>query len=123
LEHEKPTTPGYDCVSWDGRKVHVWEAKNYSVTEKGKAGRAYDLGALDSEKRVRNVKQFLDPEKLPLDDSKRSAIAQAIQQNRVQWHIRVGPDTDLPFVSLDKLGWESVEARQYSYKDMLQNLR
>lgn len=109
----KSTTPGYDCVSWDGRNLHIWEAKNYSET----TGNVSGLSAMDSEKRLSNVKQFLKD--LAIDDPERPKIAAAIQQNQVHWHIRLGPDTDISFEPLDKLGWESVDVKAYSYEEMM----
>jgi len=122
LKHEgkKATAPGYDCVSWDGHTLHLWEAKNYSAKE-GKKGIVRELGALDVAKRLANAKQFLKD--LSVDDPERPAIAQAIEQDRVQWHIRLGPDTDISFKPLDELVWGSVDVHWYSYKEMMQVYR
>jgi hypothetical protein len=118
LEHGGvATTRGYDCVSWDGRTLHIWEAKNYSATEAGSTSVVRELSALDPEKRLANVAQFLRD--LSVDDPDRPAILKAIQEDQVQWHIRLGPDTDLSLTPLESLGWGNVEARQYSYEELL----
>jgi hypothetical protein len=118
LEHDgAATTPGYDCVSWDGRTLHIWEAKNYSATDAEAPRVVRELNALDAEKRPVNVAQALRD--LPADDPDRPAIVAAIQENHVQWHIRLGPDTDISFGPLDDLGWEDVDARQYSHTEFL----
>lgn len=113
LMHEQPTTPGYDGVSWDGQTVHVWEVKNYSHSTQD----VENLGALEDRRLVPNVAQFL--KNLP-DDPDHSAIAAAIQANEVQVHIRLGPDTDISFRSLDQLAWPNLDVKQYSYEQMLE---
>jgi hypothetical protein len=115
VEHaDKSTIRGYDCVSWDGRTqtLHIWEVKNYSFDEaKDKAGVVQTLSALDADKILGE---------LPADDPDRTAIVEAVQQNRVQCHIRLGPDTDVSFTPLDRLvGWGNVDAKQYNYAEML----
>jgi hypothetical protein len=117
LAHRDVTTPGYDCVSWDGQNLHIWEAKNYSAKSSDLAGIVRDLGALDVRKRLTSVAQFLLS--LTEDDSERVAIGKAIQVDQVQWHIRLGPDTDIAFAPLEELDWGSVEVQRYDYEYML----
>ncbi|MCX7840843.1 MAG: hypothetical protein N2559_15520 [Anaerolineae bacterium] len=107
--HDKTTTPGYDCVSWDGKSLHIWEAKNWS-------GTVTDLSAITPERMRANVEQLLDH---IANHPERASIVDAIQNDRVQWHIRVGPDADVSFKPLESLGWDNVEVRQYSYDEML----
>lgn len=105
---------GYDCVSWDERTqtLHIWEAKNYSAGNK-----VDDFGALDMEKRLASVRQFMKD--LPTDDPDRPQISEAIQRNQVHWHIRFGPDTDAPIAPVEQLKLDNVDFRQYSYARML----
>jgi len=120
LEHRgAATTPGYDCVSWDGETLHVWEAKNYSAKETGQASLVSQFGAFDAEKRRANVAQFLSD--LPSDDADRAAIVQAIQQNRVQWHVRLGPDTTSQPEALLDVEWDIVDLSWYDYDEMMQS--
>jgi len=120
-EHaDKSNTPGYDCVSWDARThtLHIWEAKNRSATnESDDSTTEYKLGALDIEKRLASAKRFMKD--LPVDDPDRQEIVEAVEQNHVQCHIRLGPDTDISFAPLDKLEWDSVDVKQYNYAEML----
>lgn len=112
LMHEKPTTPGYDGVSWDGHTVHIWEVKNYSHTTQ----EVGDLSALENRRLAPNVAQFLQD---LVNDSDHPAIIQAVQNNAVQVHIRLGPDTDISFIPLNSLDWPSVDVKQYNYEQML----
>jgi hypothetical protein len=111
------TIKGYDCVSWDERTqtLHIWEAKNCSAGNK-----VDNFGALDMEKRLASVKQFMRD--LPTDDPDRPQISEAIQRNQVQWHIRFGPDTDAPIAPVEQLKLDNVDFRQYSYTRMLRLL-
>lgn len=36
----------------------------------------------------------------------------------MQWHIRLGPDTDISFEPLDNLGWDYVDVRRYTYDEL-----
>jgi len=117
-EHtETPTTPGYDCVSWDGRTLHIWEAKNYSWNEQvDSPGIAQSASAWEAERSLPNVENFLS--ELPLDDPERRTIARAVDENRVEWHLRLGPDTDSAFVPRPP-GHGDYDVRRYSYGYML----
>jgi hypothetical protein len=119
LEHANQSTlSGYDCVSWDSRNkvLHVWEAKNYSADQE-RFGLVNDFSALDFEKRKERVEKFL--KWLPIDDPERIPIVNAIQDNHVQCHIRLGPDTDVKITPLEKLEWDSLDVKQYNYAEML----
>ena len=113
LMHENPTTPGYDGVSWDGHTVHIWEVKNYSHTTQ----EVGDLSALENRRLAPNVAQFLQG---LVNDNEHTAIIQAVQNNAVQVHIRLGPDTDISFVPLNRLDWSNVDVKQYTYEQMLE---
>ncbi len=119
-EHsESATTPGYDCVSWDSRfeTLHVWEAKNYSWDDQAeKYGTVLSCGAWEAERVLPNVEKFLN--ELPPDDPERGAIMQALDKNRAEWHLRLGPDTDFAFVPHPP-GAGMHDIRRYGYGYML----
>jgi hypothetical protein len=120
LEHNNAvTTPGYDCVSWDGRRVHVWEAKNLSASENGQARDVSNLNAVAPERRWTNLKHFLRHIR---DDLEHDSIREAVRQHRWELHIRYGPDTNVPGRLMDQLQgpWEGkVDERQYTYAEVL----
>ncbi|MDM8528302.1 hypothetical protein QUF58_08810 [Anaerolineales bacterium HSG24] len=120
---EKSTITGYDCVSWDeeNQTLHIWEMKNWSAkTKKGiptdNPSSVYGEGAFEERKYHKNIKKALGQ-----NYSDNSAIMNALNNNQVEWHFRVGPDTKVSQKlkdSLQKSG-RNVDFRQYSYQDMV----
>lgn len=119
-EHaDTPTAKGYDCVSWDGQTIHVWESKNYSAHESDHARDVSDLNAVSRERRWENLKQVLQDIH---GDAEEKQIREAIRQHRWELHIRCGPDTNIPRSLVSKLQepWEGkVDERQYTYAEMV----
>ena len=105
--------PGIAVPCTSGRSKTTRPTKAARQTSYGSSG------ALDEDGRATRVTHFLRG--LPSDDPDRSSITAAIQQDLVQWHVRLGPDTDVSFEPIDQLSWGSVEVRQYAYAEMLRS--
>jgi len=90
LDHwDEPNRSGFDAVSFDPKTgmLHVWEAKNWDGTVSEQ-----DLTAWSPARLEPNQQQILNavPESLARDQ-----VAQALQEGRLEYHLRLGPETDM----------------------------
>lgn len=122
LSHpDKPTAGGFDCVSFDEQadRLHIWEAKNFSggtVTED-------HLKAWRTERGRDNWGDILDALRgSPLEPR----VKQAVNEDRVSFHLRVGPETRISSPLREQLDqtsfpWCDFDWRQYSVEEMEAN--
>jgi len=94
---DKPTERGFDCVSFDPVKgeLHIWEAKNWE----SRAVDTQDLTAWQDQKNGMPREGFRDNwddvvKSFP-EGSARDAVKQAINEGKVTYHLRLGPDTKI----------------------------
>jgi hypothetical protein len=130
VEHiDLPNEHGFDCVSLDPKtkELHVWEAKNYGretgpVTEKDvTAWKDIGKDGLARKGYQRSWQEAMD--KIP-DGPDKELVKTAINEGRVTFHLRLGPDTRVNGRYQHELNSSNVPGSQYdcaryTYRDML----
>ena len=115
-----PTKAGFDCASYDNnsRTLHIWEVKNWSdsntIGEK-------DLGAwhdseIDGMPRVAYRESWEAVIANASDGSLSDLAKQAINEGRVVFHLRLGPETKVSGGLTTKLESVKVPGASYDWK-------
>jgi len=118
---DTPTRSGFDCVSFDERRdhLHIWEAKNFeggTVTEDTMKAWRTRRTRPNWEEVLQSVRGTdLEPR-----------IKQAVNEGRVTFHVRIGPDTKISHDYLTELQTASFpggryDFRQYTAEEMLRH--
>jgi len=136
---DNPNFKGFDCVSYNTqeRELHIWEAKNLGLTTQGVYERNLTAWKNDSERINEKGKKGERGEKdskyegywkdliqAASNDEDRQNIEQAVNEGRVFFHVRIGPDTRISPTLRDELDNTTVPGAKfdwdsYSYGDML----
>jgi hypothetical protein len=129
-EHfDTPTGRGFDCISYDltNKQVHIWEVKNWG--QDTHAVDSKDVTAWQDQNKYGNPRDgYKDNWKDVLgsvpEGPAQDAIRQAVNEGRVVFHLRLGPDTRLTPQLQQELEKANVPGasydwRRYSYDEML----
>ncbi len=118
VEHVNiPTEAGFDCVSRDPKtnELHIWEVKNWS----SRPTISNDLTAWQDTRDGyprkgyrRNWENILEP----LESSVRNLIIQAINEGKVTFHLRLGPETRISQTLQQILEEANIPGAKYDWK-------
>lgn len=130
-----PTRSGYDAATWDEKTqtLHIWEVKNHSVWQGYRRRDVGRIGAWETHRRngqplrraVWNPAAILAQAQQAFPAEVAEQIGQAIVKGNVQWHIRLGPDSDIRVRWLDRIARQlgtdqsSLDVKRYDYATMM----
>jgi hypothetical protein len=99
VEHcDNPNAHGFDCVSMDPetRELHLWEAKNYGNRPVGPRDlTAWQDQNKEGEAREGYRRSWQDVIDSVPDGPARDAVKKAINEGKVNFHLRLGPETKI----------------------------
>jgi len=120
LDHwDAPNLHGFDCVSYDPERgeLHIWEAKNWN----GKLSERDLTAWQDITQHGEPRKGFRDSwceiiRSIP-EGPVRNSVKDAINEGRVYYHLRTGPETEITAKLEERLlNDASVPGANYDYK-------